>query len=87
MAIANTIIAKTVFGNKRVVIGKSVLSGTTNTGQVATGLKRVEAFFLNVYGATQKGSSVDESFPLEGGDVDVVVESNDGTFQWMAVGI
>lgn len=87
MAIANTINSQTVFGNKRIVEGKSVLSGTTNTGDVATGLKRVEQFFIAVAGSSQQGSSVNETLPLAGGDVTVVVETNDSTFYWMAIGI
>ena len=87
MAIANTIIDRTVWGDKRVVYGKSVISGDTNTGDVATGLSRVEMFQVTVSGATQKGCSVNETLPLSGGDVTVVTESNNQTFYWLAIGV
>lgn len=86
MAIATTINLKTVMGNKRVVCGTSVLSGTVATGEVVTGLARVDHFMMNVAGATQKGCSVDETFPLASGTVTAVTESNDQTFHWMAIG-
>jgi len=87
MAIANTIIDRTVWGDKRVVYGKSVISGDTNTGDVATGLSKVEILLPVVKGATQKGFSVNEDFPLSGGDVTVVTESNNQTFYWLAIGV
>lgn len=86
MAIANTIISRTVFGDKKVVYGKSVLSGGVSTADVVTGLNRVESFFMNVAGGTQKGCSVNETFPLTKGDVTAVVETANGTFYWMAIG-
>ena len=87
MAIANTIIAQTVFGNKRVVIGKSVLSGTVATGDVVTGLDQVEFFIPVVSGATQNGIAINETLPLASGTVTAVVETNDSTFYWIAVGL
>lgn len=86
MAIVTTINSKTVLGDKRMVEGVSVLSGTTNTGDVATGLSVVEQFFIITSGATQKGCSVNSTLPLASGDVTAVVETNDGTFYWMAIG-
>ena len=87
MALSTTIIARTVFGNKRAVYGKGVISGGTATGDVVTGLGSVEYFDITVAGATQKGCSVNETLPLASGDVTVVTETNDQTFYWMAIGI
>jgi len=89
MAIATTrnIDSTTVFGNLRVVIGRSVLSGTTNLGEVVTGLRKVMLFIPIVAAATQQGVSVDETLPLAGGTVSVVVETNDSTFDWIAIGL
>lgn len=87
MALATTITAQTVFGNKRVVYGKGVISGSTDTGDVETGLNTVESFMITVAGGTQKGCSVNETFPLASGDVTVFTESNDQTFYWMAIGV
>lgn len=86
MAIATTIFNTTACGNRRMVSGKSVLSGNVATGDVVTGLDYVDGFCVNVAGATQKGCSVNETFPLNSGDVTVVVETNDGTFYWTAFG-
>lgn len=86
MAIATTISVKTVFGNKRVHCGKSVLSGSVATGDVVTGLKSVDHFSMNVEGATQKGCSINSTLPLATGTVTAVVETNDGTFYWQAIG-
>lgn len=87
MTIVNTIISRTVFGDRKVVYGKSVISGDVATGDVATGLNSVEMFHMNVQGATQKGCSINESFPLASGDVTCVTETNNQTFYWMAIGL
>lgn len=86
MTIANTIFARTVMGDKKVVYGKSVLSGGSSSGEVVTDLNRTEQFFMNVAGATQKGCSVNETFPLTKGTITAVVETANGTFYWMAIG-
>lgn len=87
MVLTTTIVARTVFGNKRVVYGKGVISGGTATGDVTTGLSSVEYFDITVAGAAQKGCSVNETLPLASGDVTVVTETNDQTFYWFAIGI
>jgi len=89
MAIATTITSEDRFpiGNKRMVQGRSVLSGTVATGVVVTGLNRVDSFFPVVEAATQQGVAVNTTLPLAGGDVTVVVETNDSTFTWTAIGI
>lgn len=86
MALATTIISRTVWGDKKVVYGKGVISGTTDTGDVLTGLNSVEMFLMAVQGGTQKGCSVNESLPLASGDVTVVTESDDQTFYFIAIG-
>jgi len=86
MAITNTIIDRSKFGDKEVVWGKSVISGGTNTGDVATGLAYVEMFIPTTAGSAQKGIAVNETLPLSSGDVTIVMESNDGTAYWFAIG-
>ena len=87
MTMSTTINFQTVFGNKRIVCGTSVISGDTATGDVVTGLNTVDILFPVVKGATQKGVSVNETFPLATGDVTVVTETNNQTFYWLAIGI
>ncbi len=77
---------RTVFGDKKVVYGVSVISGDVATGDVVTGLAYVEHFLAVVQGDTQKGCSINEDLPLSSGDVTVVTESNNQTFIWMALG-
>lgn len=86
MTIVNTIIRRSVFGNMKIVLGKSVLSGTTDTGDVATGLRTVESFHATTEGSTAKAVAVNETLPLAGGDVTIVTESNDATIYWEAKG-
>ena len=86
MTIVNTIFRRSVFGNMKIVIGKSVLSGSTNTGDVETGLRQVKSFTITEAGSSAKANSVDETFPKAGGDVTAVTESNDATFYWEAKG-
>lgn len=85
MAIATTILRRSVFGNMRIVAGYSVISGGTNTGDVVTGLNSVEIFLPVTYGSAQKGLAVNETLPCTG-DVTIVSESNDATIQWLAIG-
>lgn len=87
MAIANTILKETKMGDMTVVHGKSVITGTTDTGDAATGLTKVYMMHLNVAGSAQKGCSINETFPLNSGDVTIVKETNDGTCYWTAYGL
>ena len=86
MAITTTIIRRSVFGNMKIVLGKSVLSGSASTGEVVTGLRQVESFHMDENGSTAKATAVNEDFPLAGGTVTAHTESNDATFYWEAKG-
>lgn len=86
MAITTTEIDKGIFGDKKYVMGKSVLSGTTDTGEVVTGLSRVEMFLHITSGTTAKAVSIDETLPLSSGTVTAYTEDNDQTFYWLALG-
>lgn len=86
MAIATMILDRTVWGDRVVVFGKSVLSGTVTTGEVATGLARVIHFWGQEKATVQKGFAVNEDFPLAKGVVTVHIETTDGTFYWTAIG-
>jgi hypothetical protein len=86
MAITNTILRRTVEGDNRVIFGKSVLSGTASTGDVATGLNIVEYFSAVAKDTTPSYVAVDEDFPLASGDVSIKASGNDKTFYWRAEG-
>ncbi len=49
-------------------------------------MKHIERFIVDVRGATQKGHSIDETFPTKDIDPTVFVETADGTFDWTAIG-
>ena len=95
MVLTTTIISRTVWGDKDVAYGKGVITGSTATGDVQTGMEIVEMFLMWVQGSTYKGCSVNETLPLSvggaisagaEGKVTVVTETNDQTFYWMAIG-
>lgn len=85
MAITTTIQYRDNTGLRR-VIGKSVLSGTVSTGDVVTGLNKVLMFHAITKSSTPSYVSVDETFPLESGDVSIKTSANDDTVYWEAVG-
>ena len=86
MAFSSTIIHKTVFGNKRVVYGTYDCASVT-TGQIDTGLARVDVCILTPTGATVDTNEavVNETLPLESGLVDIVTDSG-ATGQFLAIG-
>ena len=86
MTITTTIIKRSIFGDMRVVHGKSVLSGSTNTGDVVTGLNRVDSFTMIPVGTTAKATCINETLPLSSGNVTCYTEDNDMTFYWTAMG-
>jgi len=83
MAIVTTIIAQTVFGDKRVVIGKCTNDSTG--GAVATGLRVCDILIPLNLGGTAAELSVNSTFPVAGGSVTVVTE-NAVAFAFMAIG-
>lgn len=87
MAFTSTVTARTVFGDKRVVYGTYTNTGGGAGGDIATGLSRVDAIFLQTSGAAVSAdqSAVDETFPLSGGDV-TVVNTADSDGYYMAFG-
>lgn len=86
MAITTTILRTSVQGDDRVVYGKSVLSGTASTGDVATGLNTVEFFTAVSKDTTPSYVAIDETLPLASGDVSIKASGNDKTFFWKAEG-
>jgi len=85
MAITTTILYQDNTGLRR-VIGKSVLSGAASTGDVATGLNKVIGFHCTPSSGTPIYMDVNETFPLESGDVSIKTSANDATFYWEALG-
>lgn len=86
MAIAITVNSKTVFGNKRVHIGRLILSGSVSTGELVTGLASIDFLSLIEVGGTAKAVSHNETLPLASGTATILSESNDATLDWMAIG-
>lgn len=86
MAIATTIISRVSLGNKKMIIGKSVLSGGTTTGDVIIPLKVIESIQGHESTSTQKGFAVEEDFPLRDTAPSVHIETSNGTFYWTAIG-
>jgi len=89
MAIANTKLSETFFGNKKVVYGKSVLSGGVATGDVTLacmGLKRVDHFSGTVSDALTSSCSTHEAFPCTV-DITIITTNNEDTVYWEAIGI
>ena len=85
MTITTTLLARENL-SKVHLYGKSVLSGTASTGDVVTGLNRVDIFQAITKSTTPTYISVDETFPLASGSVSVKTSANDETFYWHAVG-
>ena len=83
MTLTTTIVRKTIFGNMKIVIGYTTNDSTG--GDVATGLRVVEAFFAQGLGSSAVEMGINETFPLNSGDVTVVTE-NGIAFSWMAIG-
>ncbi len=83
MTLTQTIDRRTVVGNLKMVMGHCTNDSTG--GDVATGLRRVESFVLTPLGGTAVEHSVNETFPLDSGDVTVVTE-NAINFSWIAYG-
>jgi hypothetical protein len=87
MTIVTTILRKTIEGNRRVVYGKSVIGGVTDTGEVIVPLYRILFFKGTVAAAAASACSANETFPLAGSTpVTIVTSNNDETVYWRAVG-
>ena len=86
MSITTTILRQTVYGDNRVVFGKSVIAGGSSTEDVATTLNHVEFFTIQLNTSTPTYGASVETFPLDSGDVTVKFSANDQTFFWKAEG-
>jgi len=83
----DTILKRTVFGDKKVILGKFVNAGGSTGGDIATGLTVVDQVILQHVGSAVVASApvVNETLPLSSGDVTIVTVANtSGTF--MAIG-
>ena len=76
--------ANTNLGKLRVVIGTYENTAGSTGGEVTTGLSQVLGFFANNKIA-EKAARVNESFPLQGGDVTIVTAADDDG-HWIAFG-
>lgn len=91
MALTNTIVSKTVFGNKRIRYGTFTKTYAGTNEEFNTGLKRVDYFDLQITGsgtgeANRYRISSGTAFPLNTGIVGVYFESGTFTGIWKADG-
>lgn len=86
MAIATTIISKISLGNRKMVTGKSVISGGTDTGDVEVPIRNIENFTPTINNSNDLAVSTNETFPLRATAVTVITEGNDRTVYWTAIG-
>ena len=87
---AVTASGKTVFGNKRRVIGTYTNTGGSTGGDVTTNLSSVETFTLQTKGSAIVASApvVNETFPLVNSTGAVTIVTNaDEVGYWEATGI
>ena len=87
MAWTYTVDEKTIMGNKRVHYGTYTNTVADTGGDIVTGLRRVEAMFLQPTGAAVIASapSVYETIPLSSGTV-TIVNTAAKSGLWMAIG-
>lgn len=87
MALTSTISGTISMGNKWATFGTYTDADSSGGGDIATGLKMCEAIFLQPSGAAVEGNapSVDETLPIAGSAVTVVVDAN-STGYWLAIG-
>ncbi len=88
MAFSSTISANaTVMGNKRVRFGTFTSDGGSTGGDIDTGLRIVEAIFLQQKAAAVVADApvVNETLPCAGSAVTIVTTAN-AVGYWMAVG-
>lgn len=75
----------TVFGDKKMTYGTYTCESGDTGGDVDTGLKIVEQFFIQPTGGTASTSSVNETLPVAGSAVTIVTADN-VSGNWMAIG-
>ena len=86
MAIANTILFRCNVGNRKIIGGKSIISGDVATGEIDVPLTNILMFKATTNGSAQKGVVVNKTFPLVNTDVTLINESNNATTYWWALG-
>ena len=89
MAIVNTKLSHTYFGNKKVVFGKSVIGGGVATGAVTKAimeLKIITHFKGTVKAAAASACSCTATFPCTA-DITIITSAINETVYWMATGI
>ena len=85
MAFVSAVTRETVFGNVRIKWG--TFTNDTTGGDIATGLTRVHFLVAQHSGDATVASSpsVNETFPLSGGDVTIVTTASADGY-WLAIG-
>lgn len=88
MAFTSAILeSRTIWGDKVIVYGSFTNGAGDSGGDIATGLNNVEMCMLTHSGAAAVASapSINETFPLAGGDVTIVTTTGADGY-WIAVG-
>jgi hypothetical protein len=88
MAFTATVIERTVFGDKRVVLGKYVNTGGSTGGDITTGLNAIQTLIIQPYGSAVVSQPViNETVPTadvpmtDAAGLTVVTNANEsGTF-------
>lgn len=89
MSFSYAIQHRSVFGNKRVVIGSFTNDGGNTGGAILTGLVgKVDYFSITEKGAAvvANRSVINETLPKAGGSITVVCDANVNAY-WMAIGV
>ncbi len=86
MTIATTIISRISLGNRKMIAGKSVISGGTDTGDVIIPLHVIESFTPTISNSADLAVSFNEALPLVDTDITIITEGNDRTVYWTAIG-
>jgi hypothetical protein len=76
-------------GRGAALVWGTFTNASSTGGDVITGLSRVFMFYIQPTGdaVNSNEASVNETFPLNGGDVTVKTDSDSETYGWLAIGV
>lgn len=85
-ALTNSILGKSVFGNRRVHWGTATGNGTG--GEIDTGLVRCEFIALTAHktAAVADAVTLNETLPCDGSAVTIIHTAGCSYIEWMAIG-
>lgn len=88
MAFTSAVTYKDVWGTRRAHYGTYTSADGSTGGDVNTGLKRCEAFFMQAVGssAIANAPALNETLPVDGSAITIVTAANE-TGHWIAFGV